>query len=178
MQLTRLFSAADVVASARILSGDAESYQTAMYKVEVIRSFKGTKAGEVLYVGPCTGFKLGGDYLLFLRKAKEAAEPRNAATAIYGIVQHVDVFNDGYSAMEASYQCVFDGKEISQQCDYGLRVCTDYIKLPKDIRTFPPKTTETPFGCRWTRRKDFESLVQQLAATSLERHSRNGSRPE
>jgi hypothetical protein len=106
MQLTELFSASDVVATVRILSGDAESYQTAIYKAEPIRVFKGAEAGEVLYVGPYTGLKIGGDYLLFLRKTKEAAQPKKAANAMYGLVQHFDVFNEGYSAMEESYQCV------------------------------------------------------------------------
>jgi hypothetical protein len=38
--------------------------------------------------------------------------------------------------METSYQCIFDGSDTSQKCDYGVRVCTDYIKLPSAMPTF------------------------------------------
>ncbi len=65
--------------------------------------------------------------------------------------------------MEISYECVFDGKDIAQRCDYGVRVCTDYIKLPKSMPTFPPMTEETPFGCRWVRKSVFLSLLDTLA---------------
>jgi hypothetical protein len=50
--------------------------------------------------------------------------------------------------MVTSFECVFDEKDIAQQCDNGVRVCTDYIKLPKSMPTFPPITEETDFGCR------------------------------
>ncbi len=33
--------------------------------------------------------------------------------------------------METCYECVFDGEEVLPKCDYAVRVCTDYIKLPK-----------------------------------------------
>jgi hypothetical protein len=164
--LAQLFKTADIVATVRIVSGDTESYETAMYKAEVIRSFKGTNTGEVLHFGPYVGFKLGGEYLLFLQNAKVPAVPKKELTAMYGVVRHGDVFNEGYSSMALSYECVFDGKDVAQQCDYAVRVCTDYIILPQNIRTFPTRSKETPFGCRWTRRKSFESLVAQIAATS------------
>jgi hypothetical protein len=165
IELAQLFKAADIVATVRIVSGDTENYTTAMYKAEVKRSFKGTNAGENVYFGPYIGFKLGGEYLLFLRNAKVPAVPKEA-TAMYGIVHHGVVFNEGYSSMAVSYECVFDGKDVGQQCDYAVRVCTDYTILPQYIRTFPPGSKETPFGCRWTRRSAFESLVGQIAASS------------
>jgi hypothetical protein len=65
--------------------------------------------------------------------------------------------------MEASYQCAFDGRDTSQKCDYGVRVCTDYIKLPRATATFPPPTEETPFGCRLVRKTVFISLLEELA---------------
>ena len=64
--------------------------------------------------------------------------------------------------MESSYECVFDRKEIDQNCDYGVRVCTDYIKLPQSISIFP-KNNDPPVGCRWARKAAFVSLLDTLA---------------
>jgi hypothetical protein len=89
--------------------------------------------------------------------------PKTAATVAYGTVPYSEIFNEGYSSMETSYACVFDGKEIRQQCDYGVRVCTDYIKLPKSMPAFPPEDNDPPFGCRWIRRGVFISLLDTLA---------------
>jgi hypothetical protein len=58
---------------------------------------------------------------------------------------------------------VFDGKEIAQKCDYGVRVSTDYIKLPKSMQAFPPEVNDPPFGCRWVRNAVFLSLLDTLA---------------
>jgi hypothetical protein len=58
---------------------------------------------------------------------------------------------------------VFDGKKIAQKCDYGVRVCTDYIKLPKSMRVFPPEDNDPPFGCRWVRKAVFISMLDTLA---------------
>lgn len=164
IELADLFKSADIVAVVHILSGDAESYDKAIYKAEVLRSFKGTKEKEILYFGPFIGSRLGNEYLVFLRTSKEPAVPEKASTAMYGTVQYSNVFNEGYSSMAASYECVFDEKR-SKPCDYAIRVCTDYIVLPKNIRTFPAMETDTPFGCRFVHRKEFESLVDHIAAT-------------
>ncbi len=65
--------------------------------------------------------------------------------------------------MASSYSCVFDGKEIAQKCDYGVRVCTDYIKLPASVAAFPPEGNDPPFGCRWVRKTAFVDLLDTLA---------------
>ena len=65
--------------------------------------------------------------------------------------------------MESSYECVFDGAEIAQKCDYGVRICTDYIKLPQSIAVFPEEEeNDAPFGCRWARKAAFVSLLDTL----------------
>lgn len=64
--------------------------------------------------------------------------------------------------METSYECVFDGKEIAQKCDYGVRVCTDYIKLPSGMPAFPPEDDDPPFGCRWVRKSLFLPLLDSF----------------
>jgi hypothetical protein len=166
IELSQLFKVANIVAIVRIVSGDTENYEKAMYKADVVRSFKGTSAKETLYVGPYEGLKLGGEYFLFLQTSRQPAAPKNVPTAMYGTVRYSNIFNEGYSSMAASYDCVFDGDDVAKRCDDGIRVCTDYIILPQNIRTFPAMDTETPFGCRLVRRKAFESLVEQIAGTA------------
>jgi len=158
-----LFKAADVVALVKIVSGDTESYDHTVYKGEVIQSFKGMPRGAAIYFGPFVGEKLGWEYVLFLRNATKPITPKTTATASYGTVRYSEVFNEGYSSMETSYACVFDGNEIAQKCDYGVRVCTDYIKLPESMPAFPPKDNDPPFGCRWVRKTVFISLLDTLA---------------
>jgi hypothetical protein len=102
-----------------------------------------------VYFGPFVGERLGSEYVLFLRKVTKPVSPKTAPTASYGTIHYWEIFDEGYSSMETSYECVFDGKEIAQKCDYGDRVCTDYIKLPKSLPAFPPETNDLPFGCRW-----------------------------
>lgn len=164
IKLENLFQLADTVALVKVVSGDTESYAKAVYKGQVVKSFKGAAARDTIYFGPYVGIKLGGEYILFLRNAAKPLTPNPTSNVNYGAVQYSEIFNEGYSSMESSYECVFDGKEINQKCDDGVRVCTDYITLPKSLRVFPPMTEDTPFGCRWVRRKAFLSELDSLHA--------------
>lgn len=152
----------DMVAVVRVVSGDTENYDSAIYKAVVVTGFKGATEGKTIYFGPFIGQRLGYESMLFLRKAKVPATPKNPQSA-YGAVPYLNVFNEGYSSMEIAYECTFDGKEIRQQCDYGVRVYTDYIVLPKGTETAPPMGEETPFGCRWVRKATFLSLIRDIA---------------
>jgi hypothetical protein len=159
-----LFKSADVVAFVKIVSGDAENYDCAVYKGEVVQSFKGIQRGTIIYFGPFVGYKLGNEYLLFLRNVAQPIPPKTTTIASYGNVHYSKVFNQGYSSMETSYECVFDGEGVLPKCDYGVRVCTDYIKLPKAMSAFPPEDNDPPFGCRWVRKAAFVSLLNTLAS--------------
>jgi hypothetical protein len=161
-KLGDLFKEADVVALVKVVSGDTENYGHPVYKGEVIESFKGTPRGAIVYFGPFVGNKLGWEYVLFLRNLSKSITPKTTPTASYGTVSYSEVFNEGYSSMEVSSSCVFNGKEIAQKCDDGVRVCTDYIKLPKSIPAFPPEANDPPFGCRWVRKAVFISLLDAL----------------
>jgi hypothetical protein len=161
-ELAGLFKQADTVAIVRVMAGDAEAYNVAVYKAEVVKSFKGAAAGDTVYFGPYAGTRLGWEYILFLRKVPGPIEPKSPLNAGFGTIHYAEVFDEGYSSMEASYQCAFDGRDTSQKCDYGVRVCTDYIKLPRATATFPPVTEETPFGCRLVRKTVFISLLEGL----------------
>ena len=161
-KVSDLFKAADVVALVKIVSGDNENYDRTVYKGKVIQSFKGIPPRATVYFGPFVGQKLGWEYILFLRHVTKPIIPKRTPTASYGEIPYSEVFNEGYSSMETSSECVFDGKEIAQKCDYGVRVCTDYIKLPKTMRAFPPEGNDPPFGCRWVRKSLFVSLLETL----------------
>lgn len=161
-ELSNLFKQADIVALAKVTSGDTENYNVAVYKAEVLKSFKGAAVGQIIYFGPYAGERLGWEYLLFLRSVPKTITPKATSSAGYGIIHYSEIFNEGYTSMETSYECVFAGKDIARKCDYGVRICTDYIRLPKSIPVFPPKTDDLPFGCRWVRRAVFISLLDAL----------------
>jgi hypothetical protein len=163
MTLEQVFKMSDVIALVRVVSGDTENYKIAMYKTTVVKGFKGTDEGKTIYFGQYSGVRLGSDYVVFLRNAKEPAVPTTSPNAAYGTVKYLDVFNQGYTAMESSYSCVFDGIVPNQSCDYGVRICTDYIVLPKAVRAFPPEKDDPPFGCRWVRKSKFVSLLDEFA---------------
>lgn len=163
MTLENVFKLSDLVAVVHIISGDAENYKFSLYKATVVKAFKGTEAGSIIYFGPYSRVRLDDEYVVFLRNSQEPAVPTKSATAAYGTVKYLNVFNQGYTAMESSYSCVFDGRVPDQSCDYGVRVCTDYIVLPKPIHAFPPEKDDPPFGCRWVRKSKFLSLLDEFA---------------
>ncbi len=158
--LTDLFQHADVVASVKIVSGDSENYGVAIYKARVIQSFKGPGPGEMIYFGPYVGMRLGWEYIVFLHAESEVIVPK-ASSSGYGPIHYAKILNEGYGALMSSYECVFHGSNVAQQCGEALRVCTDYIHLPKSIATFPSRSEDTDFGCRWVRKTEF---VPALAA--------------
>lgn len=164
--IDRLFATADIVAVVHVLSGDAENYENAIYKAKVLQNFKGTQVGQIVFFGPYLGTAVGNEYVLFLKAAPKAAVPQTRPTSGYGSVHWYSVFDEGYSSMGISYECGFSGKEIAQQCDYAVRVCTDYIKLPDSVMTSPPSSQDMPFGCRFMRQSDFLLLLQSLRPNS------------
>jgi hypothetical protein len=161
-ELAELFRKADTVAVVKVLSGDTENYDRAVYKGQVVKSFKGAEVGETVYFGPYIGERLGYEYFLFLRNASNPLAPKKTSEGGYGTIHYFAIFDEGYSSMETSYECVFDGKEITKRCDYGVRVCTDYIVIPKSTPSLPPASEETPFGCRWVRKEVFISLLEKM----------------
>jgi hypothetical protein len=154
--LQKLFDAADDVAIVEVVAGDTEAYESAVYKAKVLTRFKGAGTSEIIYFGPYIDTRLGGKYLVFLRTDKTIS-PLHKENPGFGAVPYSKVFNEGYSSMEISYECVFQG---SERCGYGIRVCTDYIKLPESIEISPEAEGYTPFGCRWARR---DGVLAQLS---------------
>jgi hypothetical protein len=163
LKLEDLFNQADVVALVQIVSGDAENYDEAVYKARVVRGLKGTSKKQTIFYGPFAGGKLGSEYIVFLRKTSKAISPKPMAKGGYGKIEYFEVFNQGYSAMASSYECVFGGSESREQCDEAVRICTDYVVLPKSIPTFPPREDNITFGCRWVRKQPFLQAIQWMA---------------
>jgi hypothetical protein len=157
--LGHLREQSDIVALVKVISGDTENYDVALYKAEVVTGYKGAAAGQTIFFGPYLGTRLGWEYLLFLRTNSAPLAPKKNAAGRYGTVRYSSVFNEGYSSMETEYQCIFDGKDVENRCDYGIRVCTDYIVLPKDVPVAPPMSDDQPFGCRWVRKSILLSLL-------------------
>jgi len=166
VKIEELFKQADLIAVVHILSGDAEHYQTAVYKAEVLQPFKGTEKGATIYFGPFIRYELGGELIVFLRRSKNGTEPKTATSGLsYGpISPFYLVMYEGYSALRTNYQCIFDGKEIAQQCDDGVEVNTSQVILPKSIRTFP-SSTKGAFSreTNWVRKNAFIAYLEKLS---------------
>ncbi len=167
VKLEDLFKQADLVAVVKILSGDSEHYSQTIYKSEVVTTFKGTAKGETIFLGPFIGYRIGSEYLAFLKRSNEktvpSKEPPSSAISYGELPFFYRVMYEGYSFMEIGYECVFDGKEINQQCDDGIRLNTFQVVLPKKIKTFPaPPETGGSSDTRWVRKSRFISYMEML----------------
>lgn len=163
-----LLRQADLAALVRIVSGDTEQYPSAVYKAEVLRPFKGATVGTTIFFGPYITYALGGEYLVFLRHSEKGIEPKvhlSVPGVSYGPIQSLYVvMYDGYSSMPVEYVCVFDGQEISQQCDYGIKLNTYQVILPKLLKTFPSQFVgASSEHTRWVRNSALISLLERLA---------------
>ncbi len=142
-----------------------QNYEKVVYKAKVVTGFKGSHPGEVFYFGPFVGERLSTGYLLFLLDTHKELAPKKGKGTGYGSVHYWEVFNQGLTLMETSYECVFEGKEPAASCDYGVRICTDHIKLPRSMPAFPPEENDPPFRCRWVRKNVFTSFLESLASS-------------
>jgi hypothetical protein len=86
-ELANLFKQADRVVFVRVVAGDTEAYDVAIYKAEIVKSFKGGAAGGTLYFGPFLGERLGGEYILFLRDVPKPITPKTSRKSLYGLHQ-------------------------------------------------------------------------------------------
>ena len=168
VKIEALMKQADLVASVRILSGDSEGYPRTVYKAEVVEAFKGVKKGAIIYFGPFIGYALGEELVVFLKHSEQGIDPKPSATSSslnYGpISSFYLIMYDGYSALHVSYECVFDGKDIAHQCDYGVRVNTYQVALPKSIRTYPASVTyPSSDDTRWVRKIAFIEYLQRMS---------------
>ena len=139
VKLEDLFKQADFVAIVKVLSADGEHYPAAVYKAQVVKAFKGAKEKDTIYFGPFTRGGIGREYLIFALK-REGIKPDGDPNAGFGAIPvFYRIMYVGFSQLEIDYACVFDGKEIKDQCDYGVILTPSQIILPKELKTFPRK---------------------------------------
>jgi hypothetical protein len=167
VKIDDLFKQADLVAVVKVLSGDSEHYAITVYKAEVLNAFKGAANSDRIYFGPFINYGVGSEYLVFLRKSKEEfGVSRNADSPglTYGTVTaSYHVMYDGYSTMPVKYACVFDEKGSKEPCDYGVKINTYQVKLPKRLKTYPIEPTDADMSdARWVRRRDVVSMLETL----------------
>ncbi|MCU1242939.1 MAG: hypothetical protein JWO71_3665 [Candidatus Acidoferrum typicum] len=168
VKIEELLKQADLAAIVRVISGDTEHYSQAVYKAEVLQPFKGLEKGATFYFGPFIGFGLGEELLVFLHHSETGIEPKHEATSSgfsYGPVSSFYlVMYDGYSALPVKYDCVFTGKEIRQQCDYGVRVNTFHVVLPNSLKTYPSSTRGSFSEDRkWVRKATLVAYLRKLS---------------
>jgi hypothetical protein len=165
-----LFNQADLVAEVRILSGDTENYPRTVYKAAVLKSFKGPDIDQNIYFGPFVGYGLGYEMIVFLRRSPEVLEPRSVPKVgpSYGpIAPFYLIMYEGYSALDVRYECVFDGVDTAHQCDYGVKLNTYQVRLPKSLKTFPPPMRgATNDETKWVRKSELVAYLEKLAAES------------
>jgi hypothetical protein len=166
----KLFKHAELVADVRILSGDTEHYPRTVYKSEVLRPFKGVSKGAVIYFGPFVGYGLGEELIVFLDRSPERLKPyKNIESGLsYGqIPSFYVVMYQGYAALQVKYDCLFDGAESAQRCDYGVRVNTYQLRLPRSVKTFPSSARGAfSENTNWVRKSEFVAYLERLAMES------------
>lgn len=151
--LQQLYDAADTVAEVQIVASDGESYTNNVYKARVVTNFKGV-GEDTIYFGPFPGLRLGVQYFLFLRKSPTSKDPVSAAAPGFGAVPYWQIPNEIYSVMESSNTCAFPGSDAASRCDEAVRICTDYVTLPKNMRAYTSEKGDPQFGCRWVHKKN------------------------
>ena len=144
----------------KILSGDSEHYPIAIYKAIVMNAYKGTTNGQIIFFGPFVSYGVGSEYVVFLKNGKSVT-PTSSGSLSYGSIPIVGtVMYDGYSALEVGYECVFEGQDIAQQCDYSVQLNPEQIILPEGAQLFP-KGDATPITNykKWIRKAEFLGLL-------------------
>jgi hypothetical protein len=164
VKVETLFHEADLVAIVRILSGDSENYPVTIYKAEVLKAFKGAAVKEKIYFGPFVSLGVGSEYLVFLSKSNNGIKVQGSSPLNYGAIPiFYRIMYDGYSIMPITYECVFDGKEMSQECDYGVNLNPEQVLLPKSVKMFPSGEAGPLTNYRkWVRKAVFVSLLDAM----------------
>jgi len=165
-----LFKQADLVAFVEVLSGDSENYDQVLYKARVIKGFKGAVPEQPIYFGPFISYGIGSEYLVFLRKGSTTVGALASASAkskplLFDSNQLTfSVMYEGYSVMPVRFECVF---EKAQQCDYGVKLNTRQVILPKELNQFHEEFDESGDSARrFVKRKSMEAFLRKLESTS------------
>jgi hypothetical protein len=168
VSLENLYKQADFVSFVKILSGDVEHYNGAIYKAEVLKAYKGAKEKEIIYFGEFISYGIGSEYLAFFNKAdktigqlidedvKNSSAPYNAKQSFFRIMYA------GYSIMPVGFECLFDVKNKHNKCDYGIQLNVRQVKIPSALNAFLEETDTVAPDERWVRRTAIENTLEDL----------------
>gem|GEM_PF-2371588 len=180
ISLSDLFNKfSDDVVIVHVISADEEHYEIPdsggfmldVCKVKTIQSFKGPHhKDDVFYISGCSTMAIGSDYLFFSRFSAPLNPMPGKTIGSYGRIERPEEWSDvGYGLMPIEYLCVFDGKEISQQCDYGVNLNKDQILLPANLKSFPQEPTAETNYHSWVRKSDMLEVLIELQEKALTR---------
>ena len=168
VSLENLYKEADFVAFIKILSGDAEHYDGAIYKAEVLKAYKGTKEKEIIYFGEFISYRIGNEYLAFFKKTdkilgQQIDKDVESGTAPYDSKQgFFRIMYAGYSIMPVGFECLFDGKG-TDKCDYGIQLNIKQVIVPSALKTFPEESNTTLLSDKkWVKRTALETSLENL----------------
>ena len=170
VDLDELFHKADVVAHVRVVSGDTECNDVAIFKGEVLTSFKGLeRKGDNVYFGPFVSYSVGGEYIVFLRDsglslANHEKKPIPEECPYYSPNNsYLSIMYEGYSVLPIEYTIeIPDG-------DYGVEVANTQVILPESLESYP--RTWKFAGARderWVRKSDMIRYLGTLKTVSGE----------
>lgn len=166
--LQALYAEADLVAFVQIRSGDSEHYRASVYKAEVIHGFKGTREKDLIYFGNFTGYRIGYEYLVFLKKTNttlgnlKLGNQKTTREPFSPQHKYFQIMYDGYSIMPVEYECIFDGG-LGEDCDYGVRFNIYQVILPEILKTYPKEEDNCSHPYRkWVHRTQVEAFLNEL----------------
>ncbi len=169
VSISKLASQSDALAFIEIISGDAEHFEKVLYKSKVLISIKGIKQSKQIYFGPYIGYGVGSEYIAFLRKSKKTVgevrldRAKKISLDFDDSEPVYEIMYGGYSIMPINYVCIFDGKNLSDQCDYGVLFNSYQILIPPTLRPFPLKGRDpaNPDN-KWIRKNSFQKYLFSL----------------
>ncbi|MFZ1701527.1 MAG: hypothetical protein WBO10_04310 [Pyrinomonadaceae bacterium] len=171
VSLDALFAQADIVAFVSIRSGDAENYDVSVYKAVILKAYKGTKVNEIIYFTPFNSYGLGSEYLVFLKKTGKRIETIVSKESKRKVLPYdakqpfSRIMYDGYSVMEASFQCAFE-EPTHQTCTDAVKFNVKQIVLPIRLKTYPLIDEDVDvLDVRYVKRKEIEPLLDSLSRT-------------
>jgi hypothetical protein len=167
VKIDELYRQADVVAAIEIVSGTTEHYNVSVYKAKVTRAFKRCKQGDVIYLGPFTGMKVGWQYLAFLHKTNGLTPVGAEGGLSYGIIPvFYQIMYDGYGVLKLDYACVFDAADIKDQCQDAVFFNPEQVIMPVSIELFPKRDADAVTNYKkWAVRKGVFDLLDELTKT-------------
>ena len=128
-------------------------------EAQVVKGFKGLSLGDFPNYRPSGWPPTGPEYFVFLADTPKTAKIVDKRVANVG---YSGVFEEAYPSIRVWYVCVFGGAPEGPRCDEGVKVCTDHIKLPNSLPSFPPDSVDPPSACRWVKKAAFISYLDGL----------------